>query len=188
MNRRRALLLVAALAAVALASLGVLWLTTGSSPEVGSDSGGPLPAVVATGSQAALYFPAASGMLETEMRATPLDLDPAARPQWLAEQLVAGPESGGLRPALPTDTQVASVFAAPDGTVFVDFKISESVGMGSTEELLALYSIVNTVLLDDEAARRVVVLINGRQRETLAGHLDTSVPLSARPDLIREAG
>ena len=60
--------------------------------------------------------------------------------------------------------------------------------MGSAEELLALYSIVNTMLLGNEGARSTVLLINGRQRETFAGHFDTSRPLYPRPDLIREPG
>ena len=152
-------------------------------------SGGK-PAVPAEGLPSALYFPAASGMLELEMRTAAADLDPSARKRWLAEQLVAGPESKDLRPALPAGSQVASVFATPDGTIFIDFTVPESAGkgMGSAEELLALYSIVNTMLLGNEGARSTVLLINGRQRETFAGHFDTSRPLYPRPDLIREPG
>lgn len=188
MNRRRALLLTATLITVGLASLGIAWLKTDPSPEDATDPGGSESVRATRSPQAAVYFPATSGMLEPEVRALPADLDPAARRRWLAEQLVAGPKSEELRPALPAGTQVASVFTAPNGTVFVDFTISETVGMGSTEEMLALYSIVNTMILDDEAGHRAVILINGRQRETLAGHVDTSMPLAARPNLIREAG
>ncbi|MFQ5525745.1 MAG: GerMN domain-containing protein [Thermoanaerobaculia bacterium] len=138
---------------------------------------------------ASIYFPATSGLLEPELRPAPAGLDRAERTFWLAEQVVAGPQTSGLRPALPAGTEVASVFAAPSGTVFVDFTLSgETAGMGSRDELLALYSVINTILGDDENAERVVILINGRQRETLAGHVDTSQPLAARPDLIREAG
>ena len=192
MNRPRALQLTAALIAAGLVVLGIVWWQAGASPESAVRSGTKqaVPAVPGPGSQSALYFPAASGMLELEMRTAPADLEPSARKQWLAEQLVAGPESKGLRPALPAGTQVASVFTTSDGRIFVDFTIPEStgVGMGSAEELLALYSIVNTLLLGDEDARSTVLLINGRQRETFAGHFDTSRPLYPRPDLIREPG
>jgi hypothetical protein len=187
MNRRRAPLLTAALTTVALAGLGAFSACTGPAPESALEPGGEETGSAA-GPQATLYFPAASGMLEVEMRPTPSDLPSPDKKLWLAEQLVAGPTSEGLRSALPAETRVASVFAAPDGTVFVDFIIPETVGMGSTQELLTVFSVVNTLLLDDDAAQRVVLLINGRQRETLAGHLDTSIPLAERPDLVREAG
>lgn len=188
MNRRQALLLTAALITVGLASLGIVWMRSEPSPVDPVDIGDTQAVQGPTGRQAAIYFPATSGMLEPELREVPADLDPAARKRWLAEQLVTGPKTEGLRSALPNGTQVAGVFAAPDGTVYIDFTIPEAVGMGSTEELLAIYSIVNTMLLDDEAARWVVILINGRQRDSIAGHVDTSMPLAARPDLIREAG
>ncbi len=189
MNRPRVLQLTAALIPVGLVVLGIIWWKSASSPESAERSGGG-QSVPRPSSPAAIYFPATSGMLELEVRMAPGDLDPSARLRWLAEQLVAGPDSPDMRLALPAGTQVESAFAAPDGTVFVDFTIPESsgFGMGSTEELLALYSIVNTMLLNDEAAHSTVLLINGRQRETLAGHLDTSRPLFARPDLIREPG
>jgi len=181
--------MTAAVVAAVIVVFGLIWWKSSGSPGP-SDLSSGTQANPADGPQAALYFPAVSGMLELEMRTAPPDLDPAASKQWLAEQLVAGPESQGLQPVLPTDTQVASVFAAPDGTVFIDLTIPESprIGMGSTEEMLTLYSIVNTMVLGDESAQAAVLLINGRQRETLAGHLDTSRPLYPRPDLIREPG
>lgn len=192
MNRPRTLQLTAGLITAALVVLGVVWWQAGSSPESAVRPGGKqaIPTVPGSGSQSALYFPAVSGMLELEMRTAPADLEPSARKQWLAEQLAAGPKSRDLRPALPAGTRVASVFTAPGGTIFVDFTIPESPGkgLGSAEELLALYSIVNTMLLGDEDARFAVILINGRQRETFAGHFDTSRPLVPRPDLIREPG
>ncbi len=49
-----------------------------------------------------------------------------------------------------------------------------------------LYSLVNTVLLNTPEANRLVVLWNGRQPETFAGHIDTARPLAARPNLIAE--
>lgn len=144
----------------------------------------------ANGEAVTLYFPAASGKLESEVRTAPAGLEGEERRRWLAEQLLAGPENANLRPVFPTEAELASVVATPDGTVLIDVSIGESdgAGMGSTDELLTIYSVVNTMLLDDPSAQRAVLLINGRQRETLAGHLDTSRPLYARPDLVREPG
>jgi len=190
MNQPRAVQVTAGVVAAVLLVLGVIWWRSGSSQDSTPTSTADGPTAVATGPKRALYFPSTSGMIELEMRATPADLEPDAAKLWLAEQLVAGPESQGLRPALPGNAEVESVFRAPDGTVFVNLTIPENtqIGMGSTEELLALYSIVNTLVLGDDAAQALVLLVNGRQRDTLAGHLDTSRPLYPRPDLIREPG
>ncbi len=188
MTRRSALLLALALVAVTVAGLAYRRL---SKPEAVAE-GVALSGVVPTEGDrwvAAIYFPSAAGLLEPEMREAPANLEPAERRLWLAEQLAAGPKTDGLRPALPPGTTVAGVYNAPDGTLYLDFTVSQTAtGMGSTEELLSLYSLVNTLLLDDPAANRAIILINGRQRETLAGHVDTTRPLTARPDLVREAG
>lgn len=52
--------------------------------------------------------------------------------------------------------------------------------LGSEDELLAVYSLVNTVALNDIAGVESVVLMwDGRQPETFAGHVDVSRPLVA---------
>lgn len=51
---------------------------------------------------------------------------------------------------------------------------------GSRDELVAVYSLVNTVTLNRlDGIERVVLLWDGRQPETFAGHLDLSRPLAA---------
>ena len=52
-------------------------------------------------------------------------------------------------------------------------------------ELLRVFGMVNTVLANDERARAVVLLWNGSQRQTFAGHVDTSRPLVADHRLVR---
>lgn len=188
MKRRTALLITAALAFLGLVG-SVIWLLSPSGDPGESASLSETASIQPNGPVAAVYFPGTSGKLEPEARPAPPGLDRSGRNLWLAEQVAAGPDTTGLEAALPADTEVTSVFAAPDGTIFIDLSIPrETMGMGSTDELLALYSLVNTLLLDNEDSDRVVILINGRQRETLAGHVDTSGPLAARTDFIRTPG
>lgn len=177
---------VAAIATIVLVAGGISLWRSRPEAETGSAVAGSEGISFEAGEPAALYFPSTSGMLEIEMRTPPGGLEAADRKRWLTEQLLDGPQSPELRAVFPPETEVASVFAAPDGTVFVDLAVPETgAGMGSTDELLTLYSVVNTLLLDDASAQRMVLLINGRQRESLAGHLDTSRPLYPRPDLVR---
>lgn len=188
MNRRTALLTTAVLAILGLVGSGIWFLSQGTEPG-DSASQSEAASIQPNGPVAAIYFPGTSGKLEPEARPAPPGLDRSDRNLWLAEQVAAGPDTTGLEPALPADTEVTGVFAAPDGTIFVDLSIpQETMGMGSTDELLSLYSLVNSLLLDNEDSDRVVILVNGRQRETFAGHVDTSGPLTARTDFIRTPG
>ncbi len=50
--------------------------------------------------------------------------------------------------------------------------------------MLTVYSLVNTVLLNTEGAERLVLLWNGQQPMTFAGHLNTARPLKANRDLV----
>ena len=52
-----------------------------------------------------------------------------------------------------------------------------------TGELLTLYSLVNSVVENVPGARSLVVLWNGRQPRSFAGHVDTSRPLLPSPEL-----
>lgn len=74
-----------------------------------------------------------------------------------------------------------------DETVYVDLPQPTSpIAVGAHEELLMLYSLVNSVLLNTPEASRLVVLWNGRQPQTFAGHIDTGRPLAARQSLLAE--
>ncbi|MEM7357123.1 MAG: hypothetical protein AAF657_40285, partial [Acidobacteriota bacterium] len=55
---------------------------------------------------------------------------------------------------------------------------------GSAREMLTIYSLVNSVLLNFEEVERLVLLWNGGQMRTFAGHMDTRRPLVANLDLI----
>ena len=57
-------------------------------------------------------------------------------------------------------------------------------GWGSRQEMLAVYSVVNTVLASAPEITSVILLRNGQQRPTFAGHLDTSRPLLANQQLV----
>jgi hypothetical protein len=55
---------------------------------------------------------------------------------------------------------------------------------GSREELLAVYAVVNSIVVNFPAVRRVQILLDGETASTLAGHVDLSHPLSADMTLL----
>ena len=51
---------------------------------------------------------------------------------------------------------------------------------------MAIYAVVNTLTQNFEEIKEVRFLLDGREAQTLAGHIDASVFFSARPDLARQ--
>ncbi len=107
-----------------------------------------------------------------EIAAGPTEADEAERA--LAE-LIRGSEEGFLSP-LPAGTRVRQVFIAKDGLATVDFsrEIAENLSYGSTAELAAVYAVVNTLVYNFKPVKRVVLLVEGAEKETLGGHVDLS--------------
>jgi spore germination protein GerM len=122
-----------------------------------------------------LFFIADDDLLHKETReitAGPTEADEAERA--LAE-LIRGSE-GGLASPLPPATRVRQVFIGKDGLATVDFSrdITENFSYGSTSELAAVYAVVNTLVYNFKPVKKVVLLVEGAERETLGGHVDLS--------------
>ncbi len=122
-----------------------------------------------------LFFISDDDLLHKETReitAGPTEADEAERA--LAE-LIRGSEEGLVSP-LPPGTRVRQVFIAKDGLATVDFSrdIAENFSYGSTSELAAVYSVVNTLVYNFKPVKKVVLLVEGAERETLGGHVDLS--------------
>ena len=88
-------------------------------------------------------------------------------------ELIKGSEKGLLSP-LPPQTRVRQVFVGKDGVATVDFSrdIVEKFSYGSTMELGAVYAVVNTLAFNFKAIKKVVILVEGAEKETLGGHVD----------------
>ena len=57
---------------------------------------------------------------------------------------------------------------------------------GSFTELLTVYAIVNAVTANLPTVQRVQILIDGKEADTLAGHVDLRRPLIRDVTLVRE--
>ncbi len=183
--RRRA----ASLGAFA-AGLAVAAVLTGGCPQRPGPRPEPTPTPTLPKAPAAvsLLFPGADGYLHTERRELPLPADPDGRIAAAVTALLAGPEGNGLVAPLPAGVTVADVFVDVDGVAYLDLAAKdqpEPPESGSDLELLRVYSLVDTVLANAPEGRSVVLLWNGVQRPTFAGHVDTGAPLLANKRLVR---
>lgn len=113
-----------------------------------------------------------------EMAAGPTEAEEAER---VLGELIRGSEKGLVSP-LPPQTKVRQVFIAKDGLATVDFSrdIAEKFAWGSSSELAAVYAVVDTLAANIPSVKRVVILVEGAERETLGGHVDLS--RAFRPD------
>lgn len=81
--------------------------------------------------------------------------------------------------ALPTSTTVRAVFLTDRQEAFVDLSreaTSAHTG-GSLDELFSVYSIVNALTVNLPAIQRVQILVDGKEVDSLAGHVDLRRPL-----------
>lgn len=99
----------------------------------------------------------------------------------IMEQLIAGPKKQGLNATVPPETKIRDITTTEDGICYVDLS-SEFVTKhngGSSEELLTIYSIVNS-LAELENVKKVQFLIEGEKQEEYKGHVDFSKPFEAK--------
>ena len=188
MKRRGAALAAAAGGLAFVAAAG--WWTLGCRAR--RPAGEAVPATTAAplagGTMAVdLYFPGDGELLFPERREVESAGEPPARVRRVVEALLAGPQAPGLHPPLPTGVAVGNVHLAPTGVVYVDLRSETNAtppAGGSLREMLMVYSLVNSILLNVPEASRVVLLWNGNQPVSFSGHLDLTHPLQASPDLI----
>jgi hypothetical protein len=88
--------------------------------------------------------------------------------------------------AIPPGTTLRAFFVTEKGDAFVDVSgISTAHPGGSLTELLTVQAIVNAVTANLPAVQRVQILVDGKEVDTIAGHVDIRQPLTRDTSLIR---
>jgi hypothetical protein len=191
MNRRIAWTAAALAAVVFSVALIVLWPNGESrlaepSPDVTTEISTAVPEAGEDVVSLELYFPGEDDVLHVEERNVPVAEDPQEAIFIVASAVLDGPTRDELRPILPADVTIGSVDLDAFGTAFVGLESAAYATppiAGSNMEMLALYSLVNSVVLNVDGVDALVLLWNGQQLATLAGHIDTRNPIEPRTDL-----
>ncbi len=129
---------------------------------------------------ATLYFPAYdTGTLVAETRPITWAQLETDRIRQVLLGLIEGSHQAHS-PALPPNTTIRGVFLTQEGTAYVDFSQEMSAGVlpGIASENLVAYSIANSLAANVPAVKRVKILIQGQEADTLNGHEDLSEPLA----------
>jgi hypothetical protein len=89
---------------------------------------------------------------------------------------------------IPEGTTLRAFYVAANGEAFVDLspEVSSRHPGGSFTELLTVYAIVNAITANLSSVQRVQILIDGKEADTLAGHIDLRRPLQQDDALVRQ--
>ncbi|MHC1697668.1 MAG: GerMN domain-containing protein [Geobacteraceae bacterium] len=110
------------------------------------------------------------------------DISPCIRA--ILEELANGP-LGDLAPTIPQNSSFRSIQIQGDTAVLdLGAPLVEGLPKGSSAEMTAVYSMVNTITFNFPAIKKVRFLLEGRNVSTLTGHLQLDKPLE--PDFQRE--
>lgn len=191
MRRRTYLLIAAGVLVVGLLAWGVsrgLERLAGLEPEPDAAAAPPVAGASVPRITATLYYGSVDGQsLVAVRREVPLaeGLVPQGR-EIVGMQLQAAPSP--FVSVVPEGTMLRAFYVTERGDAFVDLSPEASSGHpgGSSSELLTVYAIVNAVTANLPSIQRVQILIDGREADTLAGHVDLRRPLQQDLSLVRE--
>lgn len=131
-----------------------------------------------------LYFANEEGTdLQSEERVIEVNTN-QAREKTILEQLIAGPKEKGNRRTIPVETKIRDVTTTSDGICYVDLSqdfVSKHNG-GRTEELLTVYSIVNS-LCELDYVDKVQFLVGGQKLDEFKGDIEFKTPFTAISNL-----
>ena len=107
--------------------------------------------------------------------------------QEVIRELIKGPK-GRLLPTLPSQTELLSLQLDDKGIARVNFSraLSKDHPGGSSAEVMTVYSVVNTLIINFPVIKRVQFLVEGKEIESITGHLSLSRPIASKPDLVRK--
>ncbi|HMC77843.1 MAG TPA: GerMN domain-containing protein [Vicinamibacterales bacterium] len=137
------------------------------------------PSVAIRKITATLYYLSDDGMtLVPAQREIPFGASVVEQARAIIEaQIAAAPPRLS---AIPAETKLRDVFITERGDAFVDLSgdiVTKHPG-GSLDEIFTVYTLVNALTVNLPAVTRVQILIDGKEVDTLAGHVDLRHPLA----------
>lgn len=182
-------------AAIAVLALAIGWVLFWGLPKwYGGRQAQSTTAAAATSSApvsavrritATLFYVSEDGMsLAPVQREVPFGSSVGEQARAIIEaQLTSTPP---LVSAIPSDTKLREIFVTDRGDAFVDLTgdITSKHTGGSLDEILSVYAIVDALTVNLPAIARVQILVDGKEVDTLAGHVDLRHPLAKSMDWV----
>ena len=135
---------------------------------------------------ATLYLPA-----ERRLAASVVAVKREPDVQLQARETVAAVLAGdrGGKAAVLKELKLRALYLDAAGTAYLDLLPvvpgQKEIRASAQDELLAVYALVNTVIQNFTEIRQVRIVLDGREAQTLAGHIDLSRSFVKRTDLVK---
>jgi len=134
-----------------------------------------------------LYFSdSENAFLISEERALSARNRPEALGFQIVTALLEGPKQT-LERTIPEGTLLRGFYILENRTAYVDLsrEIQEGHPGGAKSELMTIYSLVNSLILNVPEIETVKILVEGKEAATLAGHVDLRFPFRANMLFVR---
>jgi len=153
----------------------------------GSNDDAPAGTVDSRRIQATLYYLSDIGTdLIAVVREVPYGASPSEQARLILEAQLQTPE--GQASAIPPGTKLRGLFLGGKGEAYVDLSPEAQTAAtgGTLDETLAVYAIVNALTTNLPDVTAVQILVDGKEVDTLAGHVDLREPLGRSSAWIRK--
>ncbi len=133
------------------------------------------PPVKGAAADVMLYFADdAARQLRSQKINTPLPADPAERDRELLRAVLAIYQAKDPPHAIGAGADIRAVYLVRDDTAVIDLtaQFAADHPSGVLEESLTIVSLIQTLAANSPGLARVKFLVDGHERETLAGHAD----------------
>ncbi len=119
-------------------------------------------------------------------REVPYEESPADQARQIVEAQIA-PAADPLVSAVPPGTKLRALFLTDRGEAYVDLshEVVAAHPGGSLNELLTVYTLVDVLTTNLPGVTAVQILVDGKEVDTLAGHVDLRRPLARNADWIQ---
>lgn len=125
------------------------------------------------------------GLLHPEEREIYTDTLIVHQAKQTIEELIKGSQDEAIS-SFPSETKLREIYITREGIAYVDFsrEIQENHLSGSTAEISTIYAVVNSLTYNFKSIKRVFILVDGGEQETLSGHINLRRPFLPRYDMI----
>ncbi len=132
-----------------------------------------------------LYYPS-GGALTAVQSAVNRQSDTQSQAKAVVAALFADQRAG--QAAVLRDVRPTAFYLDSSGTASIDLSTAQQreIRASAEEELAAIYAVVNTLTSNFAEIKQVRFLLNGKEVQTLAGHVDVTSVFHERTDLIRQ--
>jgi len=176
---------------VVLAVLIVIFFWSSGNERLRKSDGRPpaagpaAPASGETKSVSLFFLREDDGLLVAETREIAADASIVHEAEAVITELIKG-SRGELLSPLPPETKLSQLFITKEGTAYVDFSrdLVDNHPAGAAAEISTVFSVVDSLAFNFKSIKKVFILIDGEERETLAGHLSLDRPFSPNYSLV----